>query len=47
MNAFNDQRKKLASALWELRVHREALGLRDHRQLEDTWPVPPAERADG
>ena len=28
-------------AQWEMRVHREAVGLRDHRGLYATWPLPP------
>lgn len=25
---------------WELKIHREAVGLRDHRQLREQWPIP-------
>jgi hypothetical protein len=41
--AFNEQRERARTALWELRVHREALGLRDHRALDQAWSVPPEE----
>ncbi|NUP10237.1 MAG: hypothetical protein HOW73_29660 [Polyangiaceae bacterium] len=43
VDAFNAQRNNAASAIWELRVHREALGMRDHRRLEEEWSLPPAE----
>jgi hypothetical protein len=39
--AFNEQRERARTALWELRVHREALGLYDHRNLDKAWPIPP------
>ena len=39
--AFNAQREAVRVALWELRVHREAIGLRDHRSLDQAWSVPP------
>ncbi len=27
-------------ALWEMIVHREAIGLRDSSEVRDTWPIP-------
>jgi hypothetical protein len=41
IEAFNKQRDVAANALWELRVHREAIGLYDHRSLEQTWGILP------
>jgi len=38
---FNEQREKARVALWELRVHREALGIRDHRAIDRAWVLPP------
>lgn len=38
--AFNQARAVAANAIWELRVHREALGMVDHRQLEEGWKLP-------
>lgn len=38
--AFNKARACAANAIWELRVHREALGMVDHRQLEEGWKLP-------
>ena len=40
--AFNAQREVARVAIWELRVHREAIGLRDHRSLDQAWSIPPA-----
>lgn len=40
--AFNAQRETARVAIWELRVRREAIGLRDHRALDQAWSVPPA-----
>lgn len=39
--SFNAQRETARVAIWELRVHREAIGLRDHRALDQAWSVPP------
>lgn len=38
---FNAQREDALHALWELRVHREAIGLRQHHALAEMYPVPP------
>ncbi|WP_438005625.1 DUF6665 family protein [Sorangium sp. So ce321] len=39
--AFNRQREAAAQALWELRVHREALGFRRNEDLAELYPIPP------
>jgi hypothetical protein len=39
--AFNAQREVARRALWELTVHREALGLRDNARLAAYYPIPP------
>ncbi len=39
--AFNAQREVALKALWELKVHREALGMRHHHALAQFYPVPP------
>lgn len=39
--AFNRQRDVAARALWELRVHREALGFRRNDDLASHYPIPP------
>ncbi|WP_437632212.1 hypothetical protein [Sorangium sp. So ce854] len=39
--AFNRQRDAAKQALWELRVHREALGFRRNDDLAELYPIPP------
>jgi hypothetical protein len=39
--AFNKKREHAQHVLWELRVHREALGLRNHAQLARFYVIPP------
>ncbi|WP_437317359.1 hypothetical protein [Sorangium sp. So ce385] len=39
--AYNRQREVAAQALWELRVHREALGFRRNDDLAAMYPIPP------
>ncbi|WP_437897302.1 hypothetical protein [Sorangium sp. So ce124] len=39
--AFNRQREVAARAVWELRVHREALGFRRNDDLAAIYPIPP------
>ncbi|WP_437925916.1 hypothetical protein WMF37_43800 [Sorangium sp. So ce291] len=39
--AFNRQREVATQALWELRVHREALGFRRNEDLAELYPIPP------
>lgn len=39
--AFNAQREVALRAIWELKVHREALGLRQHHVIAQMYPVPP------
>lgn len=41
VEAFNSQREVALKALWELKVHREALGLRQHHALAQMYPIPP------
>lgn len=38
---FNRQREVAMQALWELRVHREALGFRRNDDLAELYPIPP------
>ncbi|WP_437530945.1 hypothetical protein WME79_00680 [Sorangium sp. So ce726] len=38
---FNKQREVAARAVWELRVHREALGFRRNDDLAAMYPIPP------
>ncbi len=40
--AFNAKRELAVRALWELRVHREAIGLRRNEELAKTYPIPKA-----
>lgn len=42
--AFNALRDRALRAKWELRVHREAVGLRSHDALDALYPVPPRRR---
>lgn len=44
--AYNRQRDVAARAVWELQVHREALGLYRHDALRELYPVPPRRRPD-
>lgn len=39
--AFNAIREEAEHAKWELRVHREALGLYRNRILDEDYPIPP------
>jgi len=39
--AFNQQRELAMKVLWELKVHREAIGLRHHHWLAQMYPIPP------
>lgn len=39
--AFNRQREVAAQAVWELRVHREALGFLRNDDLATLYPIPP------
>ena len=39
--AFNRQRERVQRYLWELVIHREAIGLTRHGILEECYPVPP------
>jgi hypothetical protein len=41
VDAFNAQREVALKALWELKVHREAIGLRQHQALTAMYPIPP------
>jgi hypothetical protein len=41
VGAFNQQRAVAEKALWELRVHREALGFRLNNDLPQQYPIPP------
>lgn len=38
---FNEQREVAMKALWELKVHREAIGLRQHHAIAQMYPIPP------
>ncbi len=39
--AYNRQRERARRFLWELTIHREALGLTRHQILEEFYPIPP------
>jgi hypothetical protein len=39
--AFNAQREVAMRVLWELKVHREAIGLRQHQAIAHMYPIPP------
>lgn len=39
--AFNRKREDAVRAVWELRVHREALGFRRNEKLAELYPIPP------
>jgi len=45
IQAFNAKRRVAKERLWELVIHREALGFRNHRILEEFYPIPPPRRA--
>lgn len=45
VDSFNREREVAERRLWELTVHREALGLFDHGQLQRYYPIPPPKRA--
>lgn len=45
IDAWNKQRDAAAQALWELRVHREAIGFRQNADLAERYPIPPKRRA--
>jgi predicted nuclease with TOPRIM domain len=38
---YNEQREVALKAIWELKVHREAIGLRQHHVIAQMYPVPP------
>ncbi len=42
--AYNRQRERARRFLWELTIHREALGLTRHQILEEFYPIPPPRR---
>jgi hypothetical protein len=42
--AFNEGRARAEQALWELRVHREALGFVRNDDLAALYPIPPRRR---
>jgi DNA primase catalytic subunit len=46
MELWNKQRDAAAQALWELRVHREAIGFRLNGDLAERYPIPPKRRLD-
>lgn len=39
--SYRSARKAFDDALWAYCVHREAIGLWDHRWVHRTWPRPP------
>ncbi|MEW5852797.1 MAG: hypothetical protein AB2A00_28700 [Myxococcota bacterium] len=41
ITAYNAQRDEAVTLLWELTVHREAIGLRCDQNFRDYYPVPP------
>src|SRR5262249_18001585 len=41
VTAFNQKREHASKVLWELRVHREAIGLRRHEHLNENYRLPP------
>jgi hypothetical protein len=40
IDAFNQEREIAAKSVWELRVHREALGFRRNQELAELYPIP-------
>jgi hypothetical protein len=43
-DAFNRGRREALAGLWELTIHREALGFRRHDVLSEFYPVPPPKK---
>jgi hypothetical protein len=41
VDEFNEKREHALKMLWELKVHREAIGLRLHHALAQMYPIPP------
>ncbi len=41
---WNQLREEAIQARYELRIHREAVGIRDNRVLEALYPIPPRKR---
>lgn len=41
IDAFNEERARAEKLLWELTVQREALGLRNQKELSRYYPLPP------
>ncbi len=41
---FNELRQQAREYIWYLMVQREAIGLRNHKGLEERYPIPPALR---
>lgn len=44
IDAFNEEHARAEQLLWELTVQREALGLRNQKELERHYPLPPRRR---
>jgi hypothetical protein len=44
VDAFNRQRERARRSLWELVIHREALGFRRNELLHEFYPIPPKKR---
>jgi len=42
--AYEHARQAATRSRWEMRVHREAVGLRSHGVLDELWPLPPRRR---
>ena len=40
LRAFENERQHAVKALWELQVHREALGFRKNHMLAELYPIP-------
>lgn len=40
LRAFEQERQHAVKALWELQVHREALGFRRNQMLAELYPIP-------
>lgn len=41
LQAFRAARDRARYRLWCLIVHREAVGLRSHREIDEAFPIPP------
>jgi hypothetical protein len=41
IDAFNRLRDEAVTALWELTVHREAIGFRRDHRIHEHYPIPP------